>query len=75
MCLLFDSEPVEKACARWISPAPARHPDDVPVRHRAEVRVAEEEANGRKIRGFMSVIEVDEDISCEVFTLEPTPRR
>jgi|tagenome__1003787_1003787.scaffolds.fasta_scaffold19458081_1 uncharacterized protein YbcI len=37
-------------------------------------RAAVEEATGRKVRAFMSGIDVDEDISCEVFVLEPTPR-
>jgi uncharacterized protein YbcI len=34
-------------------------------------RAAVEEATGRKVRGFMSGIDVDQDISCEIFTLEP----
>jgi uncharacterized protein YbcI len=34
-------------------------------------RAAVEEATGRKVRAFMSGVDVDQDISCEVFTLEP----
>ena len=36
-----------------------------------QFRAAVEEATGRKVRAFMSGVDVDQDISCEVFTLEP----
>jgi uncharacterized protein YbcI len=40
----------------------------------ADFRSAVEEACGRRVVGFMSGIDVDNDISCEVFTLEPRRR-
>jgi hypothetical protein len=30
------------------------------------------EATGRRVIGFMSGIDIEQDLSCEVFTLEPT---
>ena len=34
-------------------------------------RAAVEEATGRKVRAFMSGVDVDQDFACEVFILEP----
>ena len=37
-------------------------------------REAVEQITGRRVIGFMSGIDVQHDLSCEVFTLEPAPR-
>ena len=34
-------------------------------------RAAVEEATGRKVKAFMSGVDVNQDIACEVFVLEP----
>jgi uncharacterized protein YbcI len=39
-----------------------------------EFRTAVEEITGRRVIGFMSGIDVQHDLSCEVFTLEPATR-
>ena len=38
-------------------------------------RAAVEQATGRRVIGFMSGIDVQNDLACEVFTLEPQPNR
>jgi uncharacterized protein YbcI len=40
-----------------------------------QFREAVERITGRRVLGFMSGIDVDHDLSCEVFTLEPAPPR
>jgi uncharacterized protein YbcI len=44
--------------------------------HASEPRFREavEQITGRRVIGFMSGIDVQHDLSCEVFTLEPAPR-
>jgi uncharacterized protein YbcI len=37
----------------------------------AKFRAVVEQATGRRVVGFMSGIDVEHDLSCEVFTLEP----
>jgi uncharacterized protein YbcI len=34
-------------------------------------RAAVEEATGRKVRAFMSGVDVEQDLACEIFVLEP----
>jgi len=38
-------------------------------------RAAVEQATGRRVIGFMSGMDVNNDLACEVFTLEPQPNR
>ena len=33
-----------------------------------------EEATGRKVKAFMSGVNVDQDLACEIFVLEPESR-
>ena len=37
-------------------------------------RAAVEEATGRTVKAFMSGVDVEQDIACEVFVLEPESR-
>jgi uncharacterized protein YbcI len=39
-----------------------------------DFRSAVEAACGRRVIGFTSGIDIDQDLSCELFTLEPKPR-
>jgi len=76
ICLLFDSlTPVERSMREMDQRQRLR---DIRMMFQYatedKFRAAVEEATGRKVKAFMSGIDVDEDISCEVFTLEPAPR-
>jgi uncharacterized protein YbcI len=73
VCLLYDSlTPVERSMLEMDERQRLR---DIRMLFQYatedKFRAAVEEATGRKVRAFMSGIDVDRDISCEVFTLEP----
>jgi uncharacterized protein YbcI len=74
VCILGGSlTPVERTM-REIGEEQRLRETRVMFQHAAEpkFRAEVERATGRRVIGFMSGIDVHNDLSCEVFTLEPT---